>query len=134
MKLHHLRVRRSRRLPMPLPPTPKRPLGPPVLFAFRDVSIRTRADAIEASGSWDEFLDDMADLFVEGLDTCFMPSELTDQIERLVPQADMQAHREAMRARIRERQETNLSHLREVLDDARKPRPGLIARLIRRAA
>jgi hypothetical protein len=60
-KLHHVRVRRARGLPMPLPPKPKaRPLGPPVVCVFRDVSIRVRADVVKAAATWDEFLDEVA--------------------------------------------------------------------------
>ncbi|TXM65386.1 hypothetical protein FV226_25135 [Methylobacterium sp. WL12] len=58
--LHHLQVRRARRLPVPLPPKPKRPLGPPVVCIFRDVSIRVRADVEKAGVTWDEFLDELA--------------------------------------------------------------------------
>ena len=58
--LHHQQVRRARRLPAPLPPTPKRPVGPPVVCTFRDVSIRVRADVEKAGVTWDEFLDELA--------------------------------------------------------------------------
>ena len=45
---------------MPLSPKPKRPLGPPVLFNWCGVDIRTRRD-IEAAGyTWEEFLDSYA--------------------------------------------------------------------------
>lgn len=60
MTLHWQQTRRARGLAMPLPPTPKRPLGPPALFNWCGVDIRTRAD-IEAAGyTWDEFLDSYA--------------------------------------------------------------------------
>ncbi|WP_331299066.1 hypothetical protein [Methylobacterium oryzae] len=117
---------------MPLPPTPKRPLGPPALFAFRDVSIRTRADAVEASGSWDEFLDDVADLYVEG--AVRQPGDFLHLVERLVPPANLAAHREDLGRRLRARQDENLAILRDVLDAAPRPRRGLLARLLRRAA
>ncbi|GJD42248.1 hypothetical protein AFCDBAGC_0083 [Methylobacterium cerastii] len=58
--LHHHQVRRARRLPVPLPPKPKRPLGPPVVCWFRGVSIRVRADVEKAGVTWDEFLDELA--------------------------------------------------------------------------
>ena len=58
--LHHLQVRRARRLPVPLPPKPKRPIGPPVICTFRDVSIRVRADIEKTGATWDEFLDAIA--------------------------------------------------------------------------
>ncbi|GJE51479.1 hypothetical protein GOFOIKOB_4538 [Methylobacterium tardum] len=132
MKLHYLRVRRVRGLAMPLPPMPKRPIGPPVLFAFRDVSIRTRADAVEASGSWEGFLFDMADIYTG--DAVDLPSNFLQLVERLVPRAELQAHREEMGDLIRARQGANLRHLRQVLDEARRPKPGLVARLFGRAA
>lgn len=87
--LHHLQVRRARRLPVPLPPKPKRPLGPPVACGFRGVSIRVRADVEKAGVSWDEFLDELA-----GVDrlpplhlvTTLVPgherSELAEEIKR----------------------------------------------------
>lgn len=58
--LHHLQVRRARRLPVPLPPKPKRPERPPVVCGFRGVSIWVRADVEKASVTWDEFLDELA--------------------------------------------------------------------------
>lgn len=58
--LHHHQVRRARRLPVPLPHKPKRPLGPPVVCIFRDVSIRVRADVEKAGVTWEEFLDELA--------------------------------------------------------------------------
>lgn len=58
--LHHARVRRARGLPMPLPPKPKRPLGPPVLLYWGDTPIRMRSDIERAGRTWDEFLDAMA--------------------------------------------------------------------------
>lgn len=58
--LHHVRVRRARGLPMPLPPKPKRPLGPPVLLYWGDTPIRMRSDIERAGRTWDEFLDAMA--------------------------------------------------------------------------
>lgn len=103
MRMHWHQVRRARGLPMPLPPTPKRPIGPPLLFDFRCVAIRTRADAIEASGSWEEFLDDMADRYIGSLDGAEFPMDLLQLVERLVPRAELQAHRKAMRARCEER-------------------------------
>ncbi|ACK82810.1 hypothetical protein [Methylorubrum extorquens] len=60
MRLHWLQGRRARRLPMPLPPKPKRPLGPPVLFNWNGVDVRTRADIEAAGHTWDEFLDSYA--------------------------------------------------------------------------
>jgi len=60
MTLHWQQTRRARGLAMPLPPTPKRPLGPPVLFNWAGVDIRTRADIEAAGHAWDEFLDSVA--------------------------------------------------------------------------
>lgn len=132
MRLHYTQVRRARGLSMPLPPTPKRPLEPPVLFSWEGVDICVRADVDRTGRTWNEFLDDMADLYVG--DVVQLPSHFLDLIERLVPPAEMQAHRDAIGERICERQEANLAQLREVLDGARNPKPGLIARLFRRAA
>lgn len=60
MRLQWLQVRRARQLPMPLPPKPKRPLGPPVLLHWNGVDIRTRADIEAAGHTWDEFHDSYA--------------------------------------------------------------------------
>ncbi len=132
MKLHWQRVRRARRLPVPLPPEPKRPLGPPVLFGFRDVSIRTRADAIEASGSWEAFLDDMADLYVDP--PVEMTSFFLEIIEGMVPPAEREAHREAMLIRIRQRRWPLAEDLAELRAKETMAKPGLVARLLGRAA
>lgn len=132
MKLHWQRVRRARRLPSPLPPKPKRQLGPPVLFGFRDISIRTRADAIEASGSWEAFLDDMADLYVA--EPFVFPISLLDLLERLVPPAQREAHREAMLIRIRERRRPLARDLAEFRAQDTMAKPGFVARLFGRAA
>lgn len=59
MRLHWLQVRRARGLPMPLPPKPKRPLGPPVLFNWNGIDVRTRSDIEKAGYTWDEFLDSL---------------------------------------------------------------------------
>lgn len=115
---------------MPLPPTPpRRPLGPPVLFAFRDVSIRTRTDAIEASGSWDGFLDDMADVFVDEA-----PLGLHDLIERLVPPSERHAVRYDFARRVRSRQDSNLEVLKQALDYGLMSKPSLLDRLFGKAA
>lgn len=127
--LHWQQVRRARGLTMPLPPEPMRPNRPPAPFTFRDVDIRTQADAEEASGSWDAFLDDVADLYVGGGFSRLLP-----EVERLVPQADLEAHREDLRLRIEALQEANLGHLRDVIDAAARPRRGLFARIFRRAS
>lgn len=102
MRLHYTQVRRSRRLAMPLPPTPKRPLGPPVLFCWEGVDICVRADVDRTRRTWNEFLDDLVafrldpDSIAEGL-------HALHAIERLVPPADLQDHRDDVRRRVRER-------------------------------
>ncbi|MEE7440906.1 hypothetical protein MOR12E_18520 [Methylobacterium oryzae] len=87
---------------------------------------------MEASGSWDEFLDDVADLYVEG--AVRQPGDFLHLVERLVPPANLAAHREDLGRRLRARQDENLAILRDVLDAAPRPRRGLLARLLRRAA
>ena len=129
MTLRWQQVRRARGLTMPLPPKPMRPHGPPAPFTFRDIDIRTQADAAEASGSWDAFLDDVAELYVDG-----GLSRLLPEVERLVPEADLEAHPEDLRLRIEALQEANLGHLRDALDAAVRPRRGLFARIFRRAS
>ncbi|KMO29516.1 hypothetical protein VQ03_29285 [Methylobacterium tarhaniae] len=59
-KLHHIWVRRAHGLPMPLPPKPKRPLGPPVILYWGDAPIRMRSDIEKANLTWEGFLDIMA--------------------------------------------------------------------------
>ncbi len=66
-KLHSLQVRRGRGLPMPLPPVPKRPLGPPVILYWGDTPIRMRSDIERAGRTWEEFLDAMAEDEVDAL-------------------------------------------------------------------
>ena len=91
MSLHWLRVRRARvERPTPIP-KPKRPLGPPVLFAFKEVSIRTRADIMAAWGSWEAFMDDA---FACWADRPFDHVQLHHLVECLVPVSERAAHRE----------------------------------------
>lgn len=99
--LHHIRVRRARRLPMPLPPKPKaRPLGPPTLFSWQGVDIRVRADVERAGWTWDEFLDGLVALRLD--DHTFTRSiQVMQLVERLVPPADIPSHREDVRRRMR---------------------------------
>ena len=134
MKLHYTMVRRARGLSMPLPPTPKRPIGPPVLFGFRDIPIRRRADAIEAWGSWEGFLDDIAFTIVS--DPEWLPHSVLGLIERMVPPAELQAHREAMKARIeKERHDRAAADEAFHAEVAEKGVGGIILdRLFRRAA
>ena len=103
--LHHIRVRRSRRMPMPLPPKPKaRPLSPPTLFSFKGVDIRVRADIERAGWSWDEFLDDLVASRNDDL-TYVKGARAMHLVESLVPTADLQAHREDVRRRVKEAHE-----------------------------
>lgn len=69
MRLHYTRVRCARGLAMPLPPTPrKRPLRPPVLFNIDHREIRTRADVLEEYGTWEAFLDRVAEVGLTALE------------------------------------------------------------------
>lgn len=141
--LHHDRVRRARRLPVPLPRKPKRPIEPPqrpVLFCWRDAPIRTRAD-VEAEGTWDEFLDAMAaheawsitrlqathlprPVFVELVMPSMRPAVVRDYGRRV---------RAAMeRAYEREREDTRRRDA--IMAVAERSRPGILARLFGRAA
>ncbi len=102
--LHWQQVRRARGLTMPLPPKPRRPLAPPVLFGIDGHDIRTRADAVAAFGTWDAFLDRAAEVGVDLLDDLrSVGSEVTffHAVTRLVPDAErLGVHRE-IRARMR---------------------------------
>ncbi|KQP50365.1 hypothetical protein [Methylobacterium sp. Leaf106] len=102
MTLHWQQVRRARGLAMPLPPKPKRPLGPPVLYYWGDVAVRTRAD-IEASGqTWDEFLDayaaDVADNAID-----IRRFEMNLDVLKLVPDEERRALNLDIRRRYMER-------------------------------
>ena len=83
MILHWQHTRRVRRLAMPLPTKPKRPLGPPVLFGWQGIAVRTRADIEAAGHTWDEFLDSVADIDdIRCLDTVMLVLELVPVSER----------------------------------------------------
>ncbi|WP_279356725.1 hypothetical protein [Methylobacterium indicum] len=89
MRLHWNRVRRARRLPAPLPPTPKRPLGPPVLFGLDGRDIRLRADVVAAYGSWEAFLDHAAQVGLDALeDRQGGAQTFFHSVTRLVPDAE----------------------------------------------
>lgn len=84
---------------MPLPPKPKRPLGPPVLFNWCGVDIRTRAD-IEAAGyTRDEFLDSVA-----GIDD-LRQFGMIFEVLQLVPDEERRALNLEIRRRRDERRE-----------------------------
>ncbi|MFE1597438.1 hypothetical protein [Methylobacterium sp. ID0610] len=132
--LHHVRVRRARGLPMPLPPKPKRPLGPPALFTWKGVPIRVRADIERAGWTWDGFLDELVafrahpSTFGEGW------FALT-RVERLVPPADLDAHREDVWRRIAEhRVATAMAALRELGKPQREGRGSFMGRFFGRHA
>lgn len=110
-RLHALQVRRARGLPMPLPPVPKRPLGPPVLFTWKDVPIHVRADIERAGWTWDGFLDELVVFRLYDPVQGFASLRL---LERLVPPEDLQAHREDVRRRVRAAREASKKAYAEI--------------------
>ncbi len=114
---------------MPLPPKPKRPLGPPVLFHWQGEPIRTRAD-IEAGGrTWHEFLDAFA-----AIDILELGFEATEQVVKLVPPSERLAlSREIRRVRLEHlrRRTERENELRRRLQEA--VRPSWFRRVLRRA-
>lgn len=144
MNLHWNRARRARGLPMPPPPTPKRPLGPPVLFAIDDHSIRMRSDAEAAYGSWEAFLDRVAKVGLgmpEYPSSGVRSSSILSEVARLVPYAErVDLYRDLcrrMQALRDERHAEVLHRIREARNAAAaqvaRP-PSILARLFGKAA
>ncbi|ACB27255.1 hypothetical protein [Methylobacterium radiotolerans] len=91
MRLHWNRVRRARGMPMPLPPEPKRPLGPPVVFAIDGHPIRMRSEAEAAYGSWEAFLDRAVKVGLRMLDDPYnigQPHAFWFDVAKLAPEAE----------------------------------------------
>lgn len=127
MTLHWQQVRRARELPMPLPPKPKRPLGPPVLFGWQGIAVRTRADIEAAGHTWDEFLDSVA------ADDDLRQLSMVMQILYVVPESERRdLHLEIQRRRMDFMERRAAADLdREVEEIMERP---WFKRLIRRAA
>lgn len=125
MRLHWLQVRRARGLPMPLPPKPKRPLGPPVLFNWNGIDVCTRADIERGGYTWDEFLDSYVTSDPLRLVMLF-------QILQLVPPDERQdLNHEIRRRRMEHREREAEEHrMREMYRIAREP---WFQRFLRRA-
>ncbi|SFU94224.1 MULTISPECIES: hypothetical protein [unclassified Methylobacterium] len=147
MRLHWNRVRRARGLTMPLPPTPKRPLGPPVLFTIDGHRIRMRSDAEAAYGSWEAFLVRVAEVGLRVIEDCTdlrSPYLFFAEVARIVPIAertdlyrDHQRRVQALRDVRDERRAEGFRRMAEartaVAPQVARP-SSILARLFRRAA
>ncbi|CAO4164949.1 MULTISPECIES: hypothetical protein [Methylobacteriaceae] len=144
MRLHWNRVRRARGLPMPLPPTPKRPLGPPVLFAIDGHPIRMRSDAVAAYGSWEAFLDRVVKVGLGMLEDPYnigQPHAFWFDVASLAPEAERTSLRMGLHRRMwalrDERRSEGLRRMREArnaaLAQVARP-PSILARLLGKAA
>ena len=148
MRLHWNRVRRARGLPMPLPPTPrKRPLGPPVLLTIDDHAIRMRSDAEAAYGSWEAFLDRIAEVGLRVVEDCTdlrSPIMFFFEVTRIVPEAERADLQRDLRHRVRalhavrdQRREEGLRRMGEartaIAPQVARP-PSILARLFGKAA
>ncbi|MGW9821900.1 hypothetical protein ACUXK4_004489 [Methylorubrum extorquens] len=145
MRLHWNRVRRARGLTMPLPPTPrKRPLGPPVLLAIDGHCIRMRSDAEAAYGSWDAFLDRLAEVTLRVIEDCTDARSsilFFAEVARIVPDAERADLHRDLRDRVQalrdERRAEGLRRMKKARN-AVAPRvtrpPSILSRLFRRAA
>ncbi|MCJ2040958.1 hypothetical protein MKK55_18685 [Methylobacterium sp. J-059] len=136
---------------MPLPPTPpRRPLRPPVLFGFDGHDIRLRSDVEAIYGSWDAFLDRVAEVgrdMLGDLGVNQNPVLFFHQVIRLVPEQErrdlsrelnrrMQALTDKRREREDEVWETKMGAYRALArhQAARKSKPSILDRLFGKAA